>query len=263
MQHRLILISDSEFIWKHLCRSNNFNQPRTSWQGWKIYSEWQDFYEDGQNRFFKISFPDECHIEPIISELRISSGKEIQFPTEIQSLCKTLSNELGLHFYLVFQALDIHTSESDISKLEEQIIKPIVVERLVKTRTQQNKYRSNLMELWNYQCAVTGIDIPDLLIASHIKSFAVCEENEAYNPANGLLLCSHLDNLFDKGYISFDNNGKILILNDLDDNVLSKLNINGTLSLNFKNLTDKTQKTSILKFLEYHRKYIFKSVQAD
>jgi predicted restriction endonuclease len=58
---------------------------------------------------------------------------------------------------------------------------------------------------------VTGIAIPELLRASHIKPWCDCEPKERLDPDNGLLLAVHIDGLFDRGFISFDENGRILI----------------------------------------------------
>lgn len=54
------------------------------------------------------------------------------------------------------------------------------------------------------------------LVASHIKPFKKSSDEEAYDPDNGLLLSQNMDGLFDKGYISFNNDGSIILSNKLD-----------------------------------------------
>ncbi|MBV2184662.1 MAG: HNH endonuclease, partial [Rhizobium sp.] len=78
-------------------------------------------------------------------------------------------------------------------------------------RLKQSKFRSDLLKRHNGRCVLTQIDMPDLLRASHIKPWAKSSHKERVDPDNGLLLAVHLDGLFDKGLISFDENGKILI----------------------------------------------------
>ncbi len=78
-------------------------------------------------------------------------------------------------------------------------------------RLKQSKFRRDLLDRHNGRCVLTQIDMPELLRASHIKPWAKSSHKERVDPENGLLLAVHLDGLFDKGLISFDENGKILI----------------------------------------------------
>ena len=70
------------------------------------------------------------------------------------------------------------------------------------------------------KCVVEGVAYP-VLIASHIKPFIHCDEMEAYDPDNGLLLSRTLDSLFDLLYLSFDNDGKMIFSNLVSDDVKS------------------------------------------
>ncbi|SUA36229.1 type II restriction endonuclease [Neisseria zoodegmatis] len=252
--NRQILISEEDYIWKDLCRSKGFDKPKIILNSFSIHEKFKSFYKDGETRLFRISFPECCNIEPIIADLYLNSGKEIKFTNENKNLgllFQQLSEEMGLGFYLYFQALDIGKSKAKIS---EQITPPIVIERMTKQRTQQNKYRSDLLKLWGGRCAVTGINFEKFLIASHIKKFSGCQNNEAYDKANGLLLCAHLDKLFDEGYITFDKNGALLISEELENtNLLNRIGVPENARIQFKYLTDKTQKAKILRFLELHR----------
>ena len=64
---------------------------------------------------------------------------------------------------------------------------------------------------WGRRCAVTGVTVPRLLRASHIKPWARCETDaERLDVYNGLLLAAHLDAAFDAGLISFTDEGVIL-----------------------------------------------------
>jgi len=81
--------------------------------------------------------------------------------------------------------------------------------REIKARHGQNKFRNKLLEESN-ECAICGIQDP-FLIASHIKPWSFCNDYERLDVNNGLLLCPNHDMLFDKGYISFNTEGKIII----------------------------------------------------
>jgi hypothetical protein len=86
------------------------------------------------------------------------------------------------------------------------------VERLVVLRVGQDVFRSGLIRYWEGRCAVTGLSEPELLRASHIKPWAKCDTaHERLNVFNGLLLAVHLDAAFDRGFITFDDEGMMLI----------------------------------------------------
>jgi len=74
-------------------------------------------------------------------------------------------------------------------------------ERLVKTRVNQTFFRASILSLYNKKCCITGLNIPDLLIASHIIPWSQDEKNRL-NPRNGLCLNAMHDRAFDKGYIT-------------------------------------------------------------
>ncbi|MFZ6720232.1 HNH endonuclease [Undibacterium sp. Ji49W] len=86
------------------------------------------------------------------------------------------------------------------------------VERLVRQRVGQNKFRSAMLDYWGNACAVTGITIPAVLRASHTKPWVECASDaERLDVFNGFLLSSNLDALFDSFLISFDENGRLII----------------------------------------------------
>ncbi|MBR8056311.1 HNH endonuclease [Burkholderia dolosa] len=85
-------------------------------------------------------------------------------------------------------------------------------ERLAVQRVGQDLYRSALMDYWQGRCCVTGLAVPGLLRASHIKPWAKCQsDEERLDVFNGFLLAPHIDALFDGGWISFSDQGGLLI----------------------------------------------------
>lgn len=86
------------------------------------------------------------------------------------------------------------------------------VERLVRQRIGQNKFREAMLDYWGGACAVTGIAIPEVLRASHAKPWAECASDaERLDVFNGFLLSANLDALFDRFLISFDEQGVLMI----------------------------------------------------
>lgn len=83
-------------------------------------------------------------------------------------------------------------------------------ERLVVQRVGQNLFRSALLDYWQGRCCITGLDMPVLLRASHIKPWAACtSDDERLDVFNGLLLAPHLDALFDAGLMTVDEGGSV------------------------------------------------------
>jgi hypothetical protein len=86
------------------------------------------------------------------------------------------------------------------------------IERLVRQRVGQKKFRDAMLDYWGGACAVTGVAIPEVLRASHAKPWAECASDaERLDVFNGFLLSANLDALFDRFLISFDEQGELII----------------------------------------------------
>lgn len=128
------------------------------------------------------------------------------------------------------------------------------VQRLVTQRVGQDIFRRELIGYWGGKCAVTGLDVVELLRASHIKSWAQCEsDEERLDVFNGLLLVPHLDALFDGGWVTFLDSGQIQISGRLSTKQRTLAGLFGRESVN--GLTEKHA-----KYLEWHRNTLFKNV---
>lgn len=85
-------------------------------------------------------------------------------------------------------------------------------ERLVVQRVGQDIFRAGLLEYWEGTCAITGLALPELLRASHIKPWAASEsDRERLDVFNGLLLAPHLDAAFDRGFITVADGGEVVV----------------------------------------------------
>lgn len=128
-------------------------------------------------------------------------------------------------------------------------------EAIVKTRVNQKFFRSMVLACYENKCCITGIDIPQLLIASHIKPWSSDIENRM-NPCNGLCLNLLHDKAFDKGLITITPDYKIRLSD------LVKKNGNSVIKEFFKS-TEGEKIELPLKFLpskiflEYHNSEIF------
>ena len=73
-------------------------------------------------------------------------------------------------------------------------------------------FRRGLLKYWDGRCAITGLAVPELFRASHIKPWAACDTDaERLDIFNGILVASHLDAAFDAGFIMIANDGTVLV----------------------------------------------------
>lgn len=88
---------------------------------------------------------------------------------------------------------------------------------VVKRRINQNFFRQAVLTSYKNSCCITGLNNSELLIASHIKSWSVSDENEKTNPCNGLCLNALHDKAFDKGFLTVTPDYKIHISEKISD----------------------------------------------
>lgn len=89
--------------------------------------------------------------------------------------------------------------------------------RMTMYRLSQSRFRESLLRRSSC-CELCGLAVRELLVASHILPWAQSDDRQKDDPDNGLVLCDMHDGLFDKGFISFDQDGKILVTPRLDAN---------------------------------------------
>ena len=100
-----------------------------------------------------------------------------------------------------------------------------VRDQQVKARRGQGLFRFRVFQI-ETACRLTGVARPDLLIASHIKPWRLCETtHERLDGANGLLLTPHVDRLFDRGLIGFSDDGEVLRSPALPEDDLQRLGL--------------------------------------
>lgn len=85
-----------------------------------------------------------------------------------------------------------------------------VRERVVKTRVNQSVFRQMILKTYTNTCAISGICLPELLVAGHIIPWAVDPQNRL-NPENGICLSTLYDKAYENGLICIDTDYKLLI----------------------------------------------------
>lgn len=128
--------------------------------------------------------------------------------------------------------------------------------REVKARVNQNFFRQMVLANYCGKCALTGIDIGKLLIASHIIPWSL-NEKERLNPENGICLSSLYDKAFDSGLISFKNDGSVLFSTKLESNAGKDYYTRYFIPIYNGKLTIPNKYHPNPMFLEWHRDTIF------
>ncbi|MDT8399779.1 MAG: HNH endonuclease [Pseudomonadales bacterium] len=140
--------------------------------------------------------------------------------------------------------MDTVRNNSDLPETERQT--------LIMARRGQGIFKQNVMQIES-QCRITKVDRIEHLRASHIKPWRDCEDStERLSAANGLLLTPTIDHLFDRGFISFENNGSLLISPAAHQLSLQKMGIDIERPVNVGVFSDDQR-----HFLDYHREDVF------
>ena len=121
---------------------------------------------------------------------------------------------------------------------------------IVKTRVNQDRFRVLMLKRYDGKCSICKVHSKELLIASHIKPWSKCNNSEKVSEFNGLLLCPNHDKLFDLGFITFTDTGKILISNELDE--VDRVYLNVAPDMNVSICEE------MKPYLKYHRENVFK-----
>ena len=126
-------------------------------------------------------------------------------------------------------------------------------ERLVVQRVGQDIFRRGLFEYWDGRCAISGLGVPDLLRASHVKPWADCDTDaERLDIFNGLLLAPHLDAVFDAGFITIAEDGTVLLADAFPPGARSTLGLDGLLQVQGLHCAHE-------RYLPWHRSKVFRA----
>lgn len=166
--------------------------------------------------------------------------------TDIPSLHRLLRRAFQLSKTLPHELL--HTFEKQTATLP----RATEAERLVIQRVGQDLFRKGLLEYWEGRCALTGLAVPELLRGSHIKPWAHCETDaERLDVWNGILLAPHLDAVFDRGFITLNDDGSVVISSALDDAARRVLGLDQPLRVRGLGAGHRN-------YLPWHRERVFK-----
>lgn len=151
-----------------------------------------------------------------------------------------------------------HVPVEELSDIDEIKITKEGLDReaLVKIRINQGFFRTTVLTSYENQCCITGISIPQLLVASHIIPWSIDKENRV-NPHNGLCLNALHDKAFDKGLITITPDYKIKVSPYLLESKNAE-SLGFILNVHNKEIIKPTRFVPVRDFLEYHNEKVFK-----
>ena len=131
-------------------------------------------------------------------------------------------------------------------------------ERIVKARLNQRFFREALMSSYHSSCCMTGISVPDLLVASYIKPWRASDPKAERNSlSNGLLLNALHGKAFERGYISISTTFDILVSSKLSEYVFSNECNNWIAAFAGKRISLPEKFVPNRQFVEYHNDAVF------
>lgn len=250
-QEQVYKFDISEFYNEHVEKVNNLGNDKVFFSIYDV----SDFTDNKLNRGYIRSDNDVWDIWrklvlPKISYLSIL--KLIPINSQEQNTTPLFYFRILLDYQfrsIVHPKLSTSTTEILVKEKTKRITKK------TPSREGQQQYRKKVIEHMP-QCPFTKISDERLLIASHIKPYRTCinedKVNEAVDYYNGLALSPTYDKLFDQGYITFMDNGELICGTQLTPYTWERLNINPNAKNVMRIYPEKRE-----NYLEYHRQNVF------
>lgn len=147
----------------------------------------------------------------------IKQGLEEFINNDLARLCQGLKSQQQVDLECQFLEIENDSVLNELSETERSIC--------IKGRIGHSTLKEMLVKKERC-CKICGLSDERFLIASHIKPWSKCNHNERLDLNNVLLLCPQHDSAFDKGYITFNQDGTMLISSELNPETGELLNLN-------------------------------------
>jgi putative restriction endonuclease len=141
-------------------------------------------------------------------------------------------------------------------------LKGETITREIKARVNQSVFRQMVLANYKTECAISRIDIPELLVASHIIPWSK-NEKERLNPENGICLSPLYDKSFDKGLIGINQNYQVILSNGLKKKKDTSFYRKYFLNIEKIKISEPLKYLPRKDFLEYHLDTIFNKDYAN
>ncbi len=251
-------------------KPNEFGAVGMNWErvGWKVEVQYQTLTKP-----FKVSEYMEV-LGPLLpgkySPLSPEGhgSQSVYLTTVPEGMARTLANLIGYEATRAVELGNLFSQDTGLtdrpaqsiaeweehlrSKIEKDVAIPETTrEQLVLARRGQGKFRQEVSRIETH-CRVTGVNRPEHLIASHCKPWRDSDNAERLDGENGLLLTPSIDHLFDRGFISFENNGELLVSGVAHKFSLGKMGVPVGVKFNAGAFSDGQR-----RYLDFHRESVF------
>jgi hypothetical protein len=246
---------------------------------------WNDIGWRVNVRFFPLQHPirPKDHIDRLrpllpgrLSPLRSTGdGNQMYLAALPEPMARVLGELIGAEFaLLIAAATDLPHDELSRGSFEDQDTKqweehllteisgktdltPTQREAVIQARVGQGLFRKNVAHI-ETRCRLTGVTEPTHLRASHTKPWRSSSDEERLNGENGFLLTPSIDHLFDRGFISFEGNGELIISPVAQLSSLERMGVPCNRVYNAGSFS-----TGQKDFLSYHRENVFLARRAS
>jgi len=238
----------------------NFGKAGTNWHddGWLVEVEFTELNNTIRPKdHIALLAP---HLPPKYSPLQANGNgiQSVYLASVPDSMAAVMVQLIGPEYEAILSSVPPQSlNEAAADGVEQQLLMRLDIsetekEQLVKSRRGQGLFKSNV-RIVEDRCRVTGVTQLSMLRASHIKPWKVADNTERIDGFNGLLLAPHVDHLFDKGYISFESTGEMLLSPKLEVDILDHWHIPEVLNVGAFNPEQG-------HYLEHHQIQVFQAI---
>jgi hypothetical protein len=156
---------------------------------------------------------------------------------------------------------DSPAPERDIEEWERRVEAAIAADTairetdktaLVQARRGQGLFRDNVRSI-ERACRITHVERMEHLIASHVQPWRDSSNEQRLDGENGLLLTPTVDHLFDKGFISFEDSGQLIVAPVADQRSLRRMGIETESRVNVGSFSQGQR-----RYLDFHRENVLR-----
>jgi len=226
----IVFTIENNYIWMAIDKDVSDNLNSLNYWKWDLsdYPEYKQYNLFSKNGFFdgsiiewnKIKQYHYNFIDKIADKnYKLDSRtKKNHNNNYVVKLLEQNTSSFPLPSYVINDEDELNEIQDETKLIDFSTIDKTEKETIVKNRIGQNIFRENLIRIYG-NCIICGLKNAQILRASHIKPWSECSNSERVNYNNGLLLCANHDLLFDRLLISFDENGEIIISNEIEKDI--------------------------------------------
>lgn len=243
-------------VYTEQAKPEDFGQAGLNWSdtGWLVPIEWTELDKavSPKDHITAITSLLPAKNSPLQANGNGNQGCYLaSISPELGSFVLRLSNSAGSAIIERVHELEdqVRADEAEREIQLNQELASTEREQLVRSRVGQGTFRFQVLAR-EKSCRLTGVSDKRFLIASHIKPWKDCSNAERLDGSNGLMLAPHVDKLFDRGWITFQDNGDFLVA-DAAKEIVSAWGLTSNLNVGSFTLEQR-------RYLSYHRSEVYK-----